>query len=1145
MKPAARHLLPLALCLLSPARPAAAGEVGFEERFALADDRAKALEELIPGTEEYYYYSALHLQHTGRLEEVDRLLALWVERHQRTARVVEIENRQALLRYDSDRAGALKLLRERLGLSFDHQRRVAGETPDLPSKLDPQHIGREALTRRALERHKGTTDGFEPRALEWAAGLELDADRLRHLLGRLERPDVDGLAALVVADLKNPRSRGFGSHPIHARLLLQQLDECLRRMPELIDNPQFIHVYLTRLWPGADTDWRRQETEREAYLDRIWGFASRLSQAHNSLKAHLLYHRLVHDRARGVYDRARFETYLKLPRSVPYASREHLGRSDASARADLKADFSPVTRLAPVGADEALVRDYLLHFFRGDPSYKPYLAYVDEGHLKRIFAEAKILAGVGDMEEWYSLLTPEQYRALKERVDIDFAFTNKTYYEPAEQVALEVHLKGVETLIVKVFELNALNYYRTAGREVDTAIELDGLVAGEETTHAIGEPDLRRVTRRFEFPRLARRGIYVIELIGGGKSSRALVRKGRLDYRERISTAGHVITVLDEAGRKVPDGSIYLAGHRYAAEEDGTIAVPFTSRPGRQPIVLVQGDFATLEQLDHRAEEYRLDAGIHVEREALLARRKARVMVRPSLSVSGTPATLSVLEDVRLEIATTDREGVRSTVEAKGFEIFEDRESTYEFQVPARLAEVTFTLRARVQSLSQQKKVDLAVGRSFQLNRIDATEKVEALHLLPAAGGYALDLLGKTGEPRAHRPVHLRLKHRDFRDTVDEVLQTDDSGRVVLGGLGGIEWLAARPEGGEEQTWQLDERMQRYPSVLQGRAGEALVLPYLGEAQTARREELSLLELRGGAYVHDRFGALCVRDGALRIEGLAAGDYDLCLKETGARIAVRVAAGEESEGLVSSPARRLEVSRREPLRIASVDVAEKEIAVKVAGATEFTRVHVAATRYAPEYPLFADLDSIAVRDPLWSPVVHPETHYVAGRELGDEYDYILRRHLAKKHAGNMLERPSVILNPWAVRSTETARQDAKAGTAYGGAAPATAPRPSRAAADKAKKDLGAGPGFASLDFLGQPAAVLLNLRPDEQGVVRVAREDLGAHQVVHIAAVDPEWTSCRRVALEEAKMPHEDLRLAAGLDPERRYTEQKKASAVA
>ncbi len=32
------------------------GEIGYVEEFALAKDRAEALKQLIPGTDDYYYY---------------------------------------------------------------------------------------------------------------------------------------------------------------------------------------------------------------------------------------------------------------------------------------------------------------------------------------------------------------------------------------------------------------------------------------------------------------------------------------------------------------------------------------------------------------------------------------------------------------------------------------------------------------------------------------------------------------------------------------------------------------------------------------------------------------------------------------------------------------------------------------------------------------------------------------------------------------------------------------------------------------------------------------------------------------------------------------------------------------------------------
>ena len=61
-----------------------------------------------------------------------------------------------------------------------------------------------------------------------------------------------------------------------------------------------------------------------AYLERLQAFVDRLAPAHNSLKAHVLYHRLVLDRQQGKYDKEKFLAYLKLPRHVHYVNAKFL-----------------------------------------------------------------------------------------------------------------------------------------------------------------------------------------------------------------------------------------------------------------------------------------------------------------------------------------------------------------------------------------------------------------------------------------------------------------------------------------------------------------------------------------------------------------------------------------------------------------------------------------------------------------------------------------------------------------------------------------------------------------------------------------------------------------------------------------------------
>src|SRR5262249_56467680 len=132
---------------------------------------------------------------------------------------------------------------------------------------------------------------------------------------------------------------------------------------------------------------------------------------------------------------------------------------------------------------------------------------------------------------------------------------------------------------VNVFEINTRNYYREHLREVDTDVNLDGLVANLEQTFKYTDPPLRRVKRHFDFPTLKKAGVYVIDFIGNGRSSRALIRKVRLHHLVRGTPAGQVFTVLDDSHRVVKDATLWLSGPEYPADERGAMLGPFRTDP--------------------------------------------------------------------------------------------------------------------------------------------------------------------------------------------------------------------------------------------------------------------------------------------------------------------------------------------------------------------------------------------------------------------------------------------------------------------------------------------------------------------------------------------------------------------------------------
>src|SRR5690606_14833764 len=117
------------------------------------------------------------------------------------------------------------------------------------------------------------------------------------------------------------------------------------------------------------------------------------------------------------------------------------------------------------------------------------------------------------------------------------------------------------------------------------------------------------------------------------------------------------------------------------------------------------------------------------------------------------------------------------------------------------------------------------------------------------------------------------------------------------------------------------------------------------------------------------------------------------------------------------------------------------------GAGPATRVHLLATHFCPDRALPRDLQRLP-RPPLAGAVPPVLSHYVSGRDIGDEYRYVLDRRHAPRRPGVLADKPGLLLNPWALRTTSTQVQHARAGKGYaasglrGAPAPATgAPRP--------------------------------------------------------------------------------------------------------
>lgn len=1124
--------------MMATATVSANDDIEFVERFALAEDREAILKELVPGTENYYYFHCLHYQNVEDFAAVDNMTKAWIAKFGNSQLVRQILNRQALLTYDANPKKSIDYLTQQLKLDFTHQRESL-QGPALPSVLDQNQISKKTLAAKALSQY-GNTDGFETRALDWLLDQPLEINDLRHLLQRITTPDHPQLIDLLVRELNDRQSRGFGSMTIHGNLTKSQLVNLRKKLPKLLNQQNYVNIVLSKIRPNPDANYEADYVIQRSHLNEIWDFVRQLAPVHNSLKANVLYHRLVLDRSEGTYDRDVFTSYIKLPRNMSYVNSDYIQlEENKRVLCNFSANFRPQTLLPPIGNDSALVADYLQYFFKSDQDYKSFATYLKSSYLVRQFAEAKIVNGLGSPEKWASLISPTEYQQIKERVDLDFTHTNKFDYLPNDKVAIELNVKNVSKLIVKVFEINTQNYYRDRLTEIDTNIELDGLLPNQETVYEYSETPFIKKQRRFDFSDLDQRGTYIVDFIGNRKSCRALVRKGNLRLLENVTAAGHELTVINEARDVLNSANVWLQGKMYESDKDGKIFVPFSNRPGPVPVVLSDGKSCSLARFTHQSENYHLDAGIYVDRESLIGERKANVVIRSRLLVNGVAAPLSLLENVRLLLTSTDIDGTVSTKVVKDFELFLDRESSFEFKVPSRLQAIQVQVLADIKNLSQAKRQLLSATKVFYVNKIEKETKVEDLFFSQTKNGFAIDMLGKNGELKVGRPVSLKIKHRDFKNVVTATLQTNRSGRITLGPLSEIDSVEAMGPEGTKRIWTIPRNKNSHQSIL-ARVGDSISVPINKFSGELSRRDVALFETIDATWVNDHFSKIKFANGLLMINDLSAGDYRLFLKHENKSISIFVSDGKKVNDEIIGSFRRSAIYNPTPIQISKIESDKVNTTIAISGVSATTRVHLVATRFQPRFDLFRELVGMT-----WnrSPGQLPQSRslFVDGRKIGDEYQYILDRKYAEKFPGIMLKRPGLLLQPWAVRSTETTTQKLNEGNKFEGVDESKPGSEKQNTAGQRRQVQTIDE--STLEFLANGSTMILNVVPKD-GKIVLDNRLLESHSQIHVLAISDSSTAYRFSHVSDQAFEPKDRSFVSGLDPDQRFARKKEITFV-
>jgi hypothetical protein len=1129
------HHAVLALAALAAAVQAQQAPFGFIETYALATDRRAAVATLVPGSDDHFYYHCRERLDAGDFATVAATLPRWLASHGRSARTEEIEHRDRLLRAAADPAATFAWLRQQLELQFDHQPEVPGRPSALPTRLDPALLSPAAVRAAGLRVEPQTLAGFTDAALTELANGELDDTQRRQLLQRLQRADLDSIPRLVVADLQAPGSKGFGSLPVHELLLPAQLDECARLLPGLLQDAKWVRAYLQRLSLAADRRWQLDPEQLGAQLDRLWQFVQRLPEVHRPLQAHVLAHRVRHSLATGTLQRDLLVAWLRQP--VRAATRDALWVSGFPGPTDrIAANLARVTGLESIDDDTDLLRESLAELLARDEDLAPIAPFLDANWLRTTTAELRLLLGRGDPERNFSDLGSENAAAsLRTRVELQFAPQQRQLFAAEDEVALLVDVKNVADLTIRVFTLDEYRYLQEHGRAIDLTLDVEGFAPAVERQERFPEPPLRRVRRTIALPELRGPGLHLVELIGNGMRSRALIRKGALYAMVRSTAAGPEFTVFDEAGRLRTDAVVWLGGREHTAAADGTILLPFRAKAAMANAVLQAGGRAAVHAFRQPAEEFELQASAYVDRDSLRAGGTAKLVLRPRLAIDGHAVALQLLQQPTLVLAATDLDQMQTIATVRDLKLADHREFVHELQVPARLRSLQATLKGTVRRLDGTEVELQSAVQSFACNGIDRTTVTSSALVLPTADGYVVELRGKNGEPRPGVAVELQLTHYLLAEPLQARLQTDAAGRIALGPLPGVHHVHLRPEGqrGPFHRLALPRTRHTWPMTMHGLVGETLQLPYDGLAASVQRTEFSLLAAEG-----DEFARLALVDGMLTLRELPAGDHELVDHVAGRRVTVRIASGARRGPWLVEANRTLPADTPAPLHLRAPQLVDGALQIRIDRATANTRLLVTAARHLPTFDPFARLR--LPMDPLPA-VARRAPHqslFADATRLGDEERYVLERRAATKFAGNMLPRPSLLMHSWELTLAE-AQETAFDSNSWNSAVGLGGGAGGRHGGKGGHGDALTPPGeFANLDWLPQGSVVLANLSLDADGRVRIPEAELGDGHFVQVVAIDGEQLAVRHLLRAEQPLQPRPRQLQAALDASRPSAER-------
>ena len=701
-----------------------------------------------------------------------------------------------------------------------------------------------------------------------------------------------------------------------------------------------------------------------------------------------------------------------------------------------------------------------------------------------------------------------------------------------------------------------MGYYIQQKKEIDTSINLDGLIASEENVISLDVlSPFQKVRKTFSFPSLNKLGIFVIEIIGNGISSRALIRKGELHYLDSITDNGHILRVVDGSYELQKDASVRMDNIIYKTDENGNILLPFGKSSSRKSIIISTQNLSSLTNFQQEQKSYSIQADISVDRETLLPSNTSKILIHPKLLLNNSKIVeLSKLKSLSCTISTTS--GENGTTDTK---------TNLAITKDSVLFEVPFTVPPNITSLSVQitgivdldgDDITLSSQRSYDVNSNRSTNQIVDCFLRPIEGDYIIVFTGRNGEPQKNIQVSLSVKHIHFQNAVKFTLKSDVDGCISLGKLNNISNITvSSSDPNITKTWNINQNTVNIPSVIHAFTDEPIIIP-IGETHLPLSSIACLSRMEGSERIKDYPLSLNITGNQVSIaaNALSQGTYKLFWRADNSTTILRLMDRKQVKTIgdwkvFDGEFIEYDSEKTKGLGISSVKPSAKNpnLNIQLSNFGKNTRVNVVCTQFLPP---FFQMDQLQQKqkNPEYVTASSPSSFYTSGRELSDEYRYIIYRKYSEHLPHLLLQKPTLFATPWAKAEVQNSQGFADPGTDNNALGDDNVR--AREASRFRRMGLNQYTDASCCDFLSKGSVILSNLAPNKKGLVRIPFETLrenGGHYL-QIIAVDDDTTVGVNITLPmeptTKSIPKRNLSIENTLDLNEHFAEKSQISVV-